>query len=179
MVTATATGNTPSPTREAIDPRALRNALGCYATGVAVVTALADGDTPVGLTVNSFTSVSLDPPLVLWSLSRRSPSRTAFEQASHFAVNVLTAEQQALSNRFATPRPDKFAGVEWQRGHGGAPLLADCLAWFQCRRHLCHDGGDHIILLGRVEAFDHEPERDPLVFLTGRYHQAQPTGATG
>ncbi|WP_440995815.1 flavin reductase family protein [Arhodomonas sp. SL1] len=156
------------------DPRALRNALGGFATGVTVVTTRAPDGTPVGLTVNSFSSVSLEPPLILWSLMRDSPSRAAFLAASHFAVNVLAVEQEALCRRFATPRPDKFEGVQWWAGAGGAPVLAGCVARFQCRRSLRHDGGDHDILLGRVEAFDHDPMVEPLVFVAGDFRRTTP-----
>src|SRR5258708_11042176 len=117
----------------AIDPRDFRNALGTYATGVTVIT-VADADgKPHGLTCNSFASVSLNPPLVLWSLGMFSQGLSTFQNASHFAVNVLGASQQALAKKFATSSEDKFAGVEWTPGLGGAPLLADCVATF----HYC------------------------------------------
>ncbi|WP_211210605.1 flavin reductase family protein [Arhodomonas aquaeolei] len=157
-----------------IDPRALRNALGCFATGVTIVTARGEDGSPVGLTVNSFSSVSLEPPLVLWSLVQHSPSRPVFERASHFTVNVLTTGQRELSQRFASPRPDKFEGVRWWAGAGGAPVIEGCLAHFQCRHALRYDGGDHDIFLGRVEAFDTSPTGEPLVFVAGRYHEARP-----
>jgi flavin reductase (DIM6/NTAB) family NADH-FMN oxidoreductase RutF len=151
-----------------IDPLLLRVALGQYATGVAVVTTT-DGDgRAVGLTVNSFASVSLDPPLVLWSLGLHSACLAAFRACSHFAINVLNAEQADLSNRFATPTGDKFAGLAWSPGLGGAPLLEGCCARFECRNEAGHAGGDHIIFIGRVERFDRQ-ERPPLVFHGGRY----------
>lgn len=151
-----------------MDPIALRNALGQYATGVAVVTTLDAEGRPTGLTVNSFASVSLDPPLVLWSLALTSACIPAFENCSHFAVNVLTADQVALSNRFATNGIDKFAGVEWSAGLGGAPVLAGVGAVFECRNQARHPGGDHTIFIGRVERFAHG-EVAPLVFHAGRY----------
>ncbi|MCS4502732.1 FMN reductase (NADH) NtaB [wastewater metagenome] len=171
MATATAL---PMHDDTTIDPQALRNALGCFATGVTIVTTRGEDGSPVGLTVNSFSSVSLEPPLVLWSLVRRSPSRAAFERATHFTVNVLTTGQRDLSQRFATARPDKFEGVRWWAGAGGAPVIEGCLAHFQCRQALRYDGGDHDIFLGRVEDFDASPAGEPLVFVTGRYHQARP-----
>jgi len=151
-----------------IDPLLLRVALGQYATGVAVVTAADADGRPVGLTVNSFASVSLDPPLVLWSLGRNSACLPAFKACSHFAVNVLAAEQVELSNRFAAAALDKFAHLEWTPGLGGAPLLAGCCARFECHNQTHHPGGDHLIFIGRVERFARE-ERPPLVFHGGRY----------
>lgn len=151
-----------------IDPIALRNALGQYATGVAIVTTLDAQARPVGLTVNSFASVSLDPPLVLWSLASGSNCLAAFQACRHFAVNVLTADQVALSNRFATNGIDKFADVAWTPGLGGIPLLAGTGAVFECRRETSHPGGDHIIFIGRVERFAHGEEH-PLIFHAGRY----------
>src|SRR3954452_18139012 len=115
------------------DPRDFRNALGSFATGVTVITAAAADGKPVGLTCNSFASVSLNPPLVLWSLVIYSPNLTVFQDASHFTVNVLGAAQRALSTQFATSSADKFAGVDWTPGLGGAPILAGCVANFQCR----------------------------------------------
>jgi flavin reductase (DIM6/NTAB) family NADH-FMN oxidoreductase RutF len=150
------------------DPLLLRVALGQYATGVAVVTTV-DGDgRPLGLTINSFASVSLDPPLVLWSLGRSSACLPAFKACSHFAINVLAADQVELSNRFAAAALDKFAHLEWTPGLGGAPLLAGCCARFECASEARHAGGDHLILIGRVERFGHE-KREPLVFHGGRY----------
>lgn len=151
-----------------LDPIALRNALGQYATGVAIVTAL-DGDRqPTGLTVNSFASVSLLPPLVLWSLTSSSACRPAFEACSHFAVNVLAVDQVAIANRFAMTGVDKFAGLAWTPGLGGAPRLENCCALFECRNESQHAGGDHIIFIGCVERFVHT-ELPPLIFHAGRY----------
>ncbi len=138
---------TPAP----FDCRAFRNALGGFATGVTVVTAMAAEGTPVGLTVSSFNSVSLEPPLVLWSLSANSPSLGIFESASHFAVNVLAANQEEVSNRFASRLEDKFDGVSWQPGLGGAPVLAGTCASFECANVVRHAGGDHLIFIGQVE----------------------------
>src|SRR5437764_9776591 len=116
-----------------IDPRDFRNALGTYATGVTIITAIGPDGKPYGITCNSFASVSLNPPLVLWSLVLYSSSLSAFQNASHFAVNVLDISQQALANKFAKSSEDKFVGVEWTPGVGNAPLLKDGVANFQCR----------------------------------------------
>jgi len=155
------------------DTRELRNALGKFGTGVTVITTRrADGEL-AGLTASSFNSVSLDPPLVLWSLSRASPSLPAFRDAAYFTVNVLAQEQAWLSQRFSTPQADKFAGVPWRPGLGGAPVLDNCLAHFECRGHACHEGGDHLIMVGRVERFSHAAGR-PLLFCGGKYVAGHP-----
>ncbi|MBG0830664.1 flavin reductase family protein [Planomonospora sp. ID67723] len=148
--------------------RSLRDAFGQFATGVAVVTTATPDGERAGVTVNSFTSVSLDPPLVLWCLSRRAPSAPVFLRAGRFAVNVLGEDQGHLSRRFATPSPDKFAGVETRPGPGGLPVLAGTLAYFACRTAGVHEGGDHLIVIGEVEHF-HRAEGDPLVFHAGGY----------
>jgi len=151
-----------------LDSLALRAALGQYATGVAIVTTLDGEGRPAGLTVNSFASVSLDPPLVLWSLAQTSACMQAFKSCHHFAVNVLASDQVEISNRFALAGYDKFGGIVWTPGLGGAPLLEGCCARFECRSHARHPGGDHVIFIGRVERFAHE-DRTPLVFHGGRY----------
>lgn len=151
----------------------LRRALGQFATGVTVVTAAAPAsgqtvDTRVGVTINSFASVSLDPPLVSWCLDRAASSLPAFRDASHFCVNVLSHRQQAICDRFAATSGNKFDGLDFSPGLGGAPRFADCLAWFECARHAEFDGGDHVILLGRVERFEAQPG-DPLIFFRGSF----------
>jgi flavin reductase (DIM6/NTAB) family NADH-FMN oxidoreductase RutF len=151
-----------------IDPRDFRNALGTFATGVTIITAVGADGKPVGLTCNSFASVSLNPPLVLWSLVIYSQSMSAFQNASHFAVNVLGASQQALATKFAKSTEDKFAGVEWQPGLGGAPLLTDSVANFQCRSADRYYGGDHVIFLGAVEAYAYNRD-EPLLFARGGF----------
>jgi len=151
-----------------LDPRDFRNALGTYATGVTVITAAAADGKPYGLTCNSFASVSLNPPLVLWSLVIFSQGMTIFQNASHFAVNVLGASQQALATKFATSSPDKFAGVDWKPGLGNAPILADSVANFQCRAADRYYGGDHVIFLGAVEAYAYN-RQEPLLFARGGY----------
>jgi flavin reductase (DIM6/NTAB) family NADH-FMN oxidoreductase RutF len=153
------------------DTREVRRALGTFATGVTIITTRsADGEC-VGLTVNSFSSVSLEPPLVLWSLSSRSPSLGAFERASHFGVNVLAADQVPLSQRFSSRIPDKFGGVDWYEGVGGVPLLAGASAHLECANNMRHVGGDHVVFIGHVERFVYE-HKPPLVFCHGRYMSA-------
>jgi flavin reductase (DIM6/NTAB) family NADH-FMN oxidoreductase RutF len=152
--------------------RDFRLALGCFATGVTVVTARAADGRLAGLTANSFASVSLDPPLVLWSVSRKAPSLPILLAASHFAIHVLAEEQHHVAVGFATPGADKYAGVESAEGLGGAPLLNGAAAVFECRRRDAHDGGDHVILLAEVERYTHT-ERAPLLFHRGRYATLQ------
>lgn len=148
--------------------RRFRNALGAFATGVTIVTARDAEGRDIGLTANSFNSVSLDPPMVLWSLAKTARSLPAFLQASHFAVHVLAADQEELSKRFATRGSEKFAGLDIERGASQVPLLRGCSARFQCSTAFRHEGGDHVIFVGAVEAFDHS-DRPPLVFHGGRY----------
>lgn len=151
-----------------IDPRDFRNALGTYATGVTIITAAAPDGKPYGLTCNSFASVSLNPPLVLWSLVVYSSSLTIFQNASHFTVNVLGASQQALATKFAKSSDDKFTGVDWTPGLGGAPVLAESVANFQCRSVNRYYGGDHVIFLGAVEAYTYGA-KEPLLFARGTF----------
>ncbi|MGV7217149.1 flavin reductase family protein [Bradyrhizobium sp. UFLA05-112] len=151
-----------------IDPRDFRAALGTYATGVTIITAAGPDGKPYGLTCNSFASVSLNPPLVLWSLVVYSSSLTVFQNASHFAVNVLGASQQALANTFAKSSDDKFTGVDWSPGLGNAPVLAEGVANFQCRSVNRYYGGDHVIFLGAVEAYSYN-RNEPLLFARGSY----------
>jgi len=155
------------------DTKAYRSTLGCFATGVTIITTRrADGEC-VGLTINSFNSVSLDPPLVLWSLSLYSQSLPAFQEASYFAVNILAADQAHLSNRFASQKPNRFEGVNFTFGKGGAPLIEGCAAYLECQQQYRHYGGDHIIFLGRVVDFV-STQREPLIFCRGGYAVARP-----
>jgi flavin reductase (DIM6/NTAB) family NADH-FMN oxidoreductase RutF len=154
------------------EQRRFRDALGRFATGITVVTASTADGSHAGLTVNSFSSVSLDPPLVLWSLSKTAPCFPSFERATHYAVNVLAAGQAALSNRFAGPG-EKFADTAWTPGKSGAPLLEGCLAYFECRIVARHDGGDHVILVGEVERYD-QRDGEPLLYYAGRYGALAP-----
>lgn len=154
-----------------IDSRAFRDALGCFATGVTVVTACDSNDRPYGVTVNSFSSLSLDPPLILWSLSTHAGAYSAFVAASHFAVHVLCEGQEHLCLQFARSGIDRFNGVELGEGVGGVPLLPDVAALFECRSLYRYWGGDHVIFIGRVDRFQQTPERKPLVFHQGRMKQ--------
>ncbi|MCW4354676.1 flavin reductase [Hoyosella sp. YIM 151337] len=153
------------------DGRELRRALGQYATGVTVITSRAPDGKRIGVTANSFTSVSMDPPLVLWCPAKKAPSLPDLTAATHFAVNVLAADQHDLSRQFATPAEDKFAGVPISEGCGGVPLLDNAVARFQCRTVQRVDAGDHIIFLGEVESYDADGG-EPLVFHSGAYRLA-------
>lgn len=147
-----------------------RAALGAYATGVTVVACLDDGGQPAGLTVNSFSSVSLDPPLILWSLNTRSVSRPAFEAAEHFGVSVLATQQQDLAQRFASKTRRDWSGVAWRAGTTGVPLLDDAAAWFECATLSRQREGDHLIFIGRVKHCERQDDVAPLLFFDGRYH---------
>ena len=155
---------TPPP----FDSRAFRQALGTFVTGVTIVTTLDPAGNPAGLTANSFNSVSLDPPMVLWSLALDSTNLDAFRQASYWAVHVLAAGQEQLSAQFASRDTNRFAGVPTTQGPAGIPLLDSYAARFVCRAAFEYEGGDHAIFLGRVEAFE-RTTRTPLVYHQGRY----------
>lgn len=150
----------------------LRQALGQFATGVTIVTTLGADNEPVGITANSFSSVSLEPPLVLWSLSTTALSRPAFENATYFGVHVLTAAQEELSERFGSRGRNKFAGLKWAPGPGSVPLLEEYAARFQCRMANRYPVGDHIVFVGEVLRFDKSDKR-PLVFHGGTYAVAE------
>lgn len=153
----------------AFDARALRNALGHYATGVAVITTRTSAGAHTGVTVNSFTSVSLAPPLVLFCIANRANVLAAFEQAGHFTINVLAMGQQDLSNRFAKPSSNNWDGVNYKAGEHGCALLAGALASFECARRAAYPGGDHLILVGEVLRFEAAATAEPLVFYQGNY----------
>ena len=155
-----------------------RRALGSFPTGVTVLTTLDADGRACGMTISSFNSVSLEPPLILWSLALNSPSLEIFRNASHYAVNVLSAEQQVLSNRFASRLADRFAGVDTRSGLSGSPLLEGCSAWFECRHEAIYPGGDHLVFLGRVERFALNPGHLPLVFHAGAYARIAPRDVT-
>jgi len=147
---------------------ALRRAFGKFATGVAVVSTSKGDGTPCGLTINSFSSVSLEPPLVLWSLTNTSPNLDAFLSASHFAINILSHDQRRICDRFAARNSDKFAGVDWFRGPAGLPVIRDTIATFECRRTDTVTAGDHTVFFGHVEDCV-QSDREPLVFFAGAY----------
>ncbi len=148
-----------------------RRALGQFATGVTVVTALDSAGRPEGMTVNAFASLSLRPPLVLVCLTRATRLTPVFESASHFAVNVLAATQRHLSLAFSRVTGDRFRGVSWRTWTSGAPILEGCVANLECLRTGRHDGGDHVILVGQVERLAHDEKRAPLLFARGDYHR--------
>lgn len=160
------------------NPQHLRGALGSFATGVTVITARAANGELVGLTANSFASVSLRPPLVLWSIDLGTPSFEVFRDCSHYAINVLGAHQEVLSNRFAMPSEDKFAGLDYRSGIGGAPLLAGCIASFECANEAQHAGGDHLILVGRIENYT-VSSGAPLLFFRSGYARLTESGQQG
>ena len=158
-----------SQTGKSVDSKAFRNALGQFPTGVTVVTALDSKGKKIGMTANSFSSVSLDPMLVLWSVSKTASCFREFVTASHFAIHVLNANQKDVSNTFASKDcADRFAQVAHSAGHAGLPILDDYSALFQCEIEARYEGGDHIIMVGRVVEFDNKAEA-PLVFHAGRY----------
>jgi flavin reductase (DIM6/NTAB) family NADH-FMN oxidoreductase RutF len=150
------------------DPRALRDAFGSFLTGVTVVTTHSAEGQAVGFTANSFTSVSLDPPLLLVCLAKSSRNFATLTQSSGFAVNILAEDQKEVSNTFAKPVEDRFAAIEWQRGPHGAPVFANVAAWFDCATQQVVDAGDHVILIGRVEAFENSG-RTGLGYARGAY----------
>ncbi|GAA0761957.1 flavin reductase (DIM6/NTAB) family NADH-FMN oxidoreductase RutF/pimeloyl-ACP methyl ester carboxylesterase [Erythromicrobium ramosum] len=157
--------------RAGSDARTLRDAMGCFATGITVVTALGDDGAPIGLTANSFTSVSLDPPLLLVCIAKTSGTAHRLREAEHFAVNMLQTSQQPTSNRFAGKGQDRFAATAWHSGETGVPLLDGSLGSFECKRHAVHQGGDHFILIGEVVRAQYEPRRDPLLYFRGKYRR--------
>ncbi len=154
----------------AIDPREFRTALGGFPTGVTVVTACDPNGEPVGMTANSFSSVSLDPPLILWSVARNANSFEAFNEATEFAIHVLHSGQENVSTLFATKEIDKFGELNYSKSSGNVPLLDDYMTRFECKTEMRYEGGDHVIIVGRVVAFD-KKERKPLGFYQGRYAQ--------
>ena len=158
---------------EPFDARQLRQVLGSYVTGVTIITTVDKTGKPHGVTANSFSSVSLNPPLVLWSQSVASGSYPAFRDAERFAVSILAEDQVAVSDRFAKAGRDKFAGVNVKSGLGGIPLIDGCAGYLECSKVASYPGGDHAVFLGRVERIDFSA-RKPLVFGGGKYLVAQP-----
>ena len=157
--------------RTGSDPRTLRDALGCFATGVTVVTCLDGEGQPVGLTANSFTSLSMDPPLLLVCVAKAAASAVHLSRAEHFAVNVLQTQQQPASITFSTRVEDRFGCTPWALGEHGVPVLMDSLSVFECARHAIHDGGDHFILVGEVKKATFEAGLDPLLYFRGSYRR--------
>lgn len=151
------------------DIRTFRDTLGLFVTGVTVITTVTEQGEPVGITANSFNSVSLDPPLVLWSVGLNSRSLAAFEKAEHFAVHILREDQAALSQRFAKSGTDKFKGLTIKPGASNIPLLQDCAARLECTKYSQHEAGDHIIFVAKVERLASDPDAMPLVYHGGRY----------
>lgn len=162
----------------AFDPANFRKALGAFATGVTIITTRAEDGSLVGLTANSFNSVSMNPPLVLWSLAETSLSMPVFRAAPHWAVHVLASHQEDLSARFAKRGIDKFAGLDIETGAGAVPLLKHCTARFECRNAFQYEGGDHVIFVGEVLNFQRS-EAAPLVFHGGKYAHATRREAPG
>ncbi|MBP2302600.1 flavin reductase family protein [Azospirillum picis] len=153
-----------------IDPRAFRSALGCFATGIAVITTIAPDGLPIGVTVNSFSSVSLDPPLVQFCIGRAAMSFAAFTTARHFAVNILAADQQDMSSRFSRrDLQERWSGLDIITGRGGVRLLPGCLATLECDREHLYDGGDHLIVVGRVRNLTAREDGEPLLYFRGAY----------
>jgi flavin reductase (DIM6/NTAB) family NADH-FMN oxidoreductase RutF len=159
-----------SAAKEPFQPRLVRDVLGCFPTGVAVVTAAAPDGSLHGVTISSFNSLSLDPPLVLFSLSRALHSLDAMQNAAAFAINFLRDDQAHLSSRFAAALTDKWSGTEYRAGFTGAPVLVPALAVLECLPYAQYDGGDHVIFVLRVTHFEADAERHPLVFFRGGYH---------
>ena len=158
--------------RPAVAEREFRDALAQFATGVTIITARAPTGF-VGFTANSFNSVSLEPPLVIWSLARRSRSLAIFEGAAQYAVNVLAHDQIELARRFSRPHTDRFAGVAFRLGSADAPLIEGCTAWLECRHHALHPAGDHMLFIGEVVTAAHQRVQ-PLLWHSRRYRLTHP-----
>ena len=154
-----------------IDGRELRNALGRFATGVCVITTVNEQGIAVGMTANSFSSVSLDPPLVLWSLQNGSEIYDTFASPRRYAINVLSKEQLELSNQYARKGDHHLSPEHYRLGRYGAPLIRGALVSFECELHAAHEGGDHLIIVGRVVDVCSRPGGDPLLFFSGAYRE--------
>jgi flavin reductase (DIM6/NTAB) family NADH-FMN oxidoreductase RutF len=167
-----------NPPRKAQPPsfssQEFRAALGMFATGVTIVTARTPKGDVIGLTANSFNSVSLDPPLVLWSLAQAAASLPAFRAGSHYAINILAADQKPLAERFALRGADRWTGVSFTEGMGGAPLLTGAAATFECFNRSRYEEGDHVIFVGEVERCGWRPGASPLLFHGGRFYTEHP-----
>ncbi|MDJ0922494.1 MAG: flavin reductase family protein [Henriciella sp.] len=152
-----------------LDSHALRETLGLFVTGVTIITTRGTDQERIGITANSFNSVSLDPPLVLWSVGKSSRSLPHFEAATHYAVHILRDDQAELSKRFAKSGPDKFNGLNTEPGLGDAPLLPDCAARLECSLYGQHPAGDHTIFVARIDRMQSDASARPLVYHGGRY----------
>lgn len=171
----------PDPAALAVPPfdaRDYRKALGRFPTGVAVMTALDIRGERIGMTVNSFVSVSLTPPIILWCIARSTPSYLAFSRASYFAVNILAHDQQPVSNRFSRPSGDKFADIAWTRGLEGVPLISGCAAHLECSLRERHVVGDHDIIFGNVERYTYTEEAPLAYALSGYQRVVEFTGGS-
>ncbi len=155
-------------TKQAFDRLDLRKALGSFGTGVTIVTAKSSDNRLVGVTANSFSSVSLEPAIVLWSLQKNSPSLSAYDDCGRFVINVLSLEQIGHSRRFSSQVPEKFQGIDYHLGLAGLPVLEGCAATFECLTVQRLDVGDHILYLGQVEAYQHQ-EHSALIYVQGKY----------
>ena len=162
------------PTSPSFSSTDFRAALGMFATGVTIVTARKPDGSLVGLTANSFNSVSLAPALVLWSLSRAAGSFDTFSNGSHYAINILGADQQALARRFSEKVADRFEGVAWEGGMGGAPLIQGAIAHFECFNRSQYLEGDHMIFVGEVQSCTHTRGASPLLFHGGKFYTEHP-----
>jgi flavin reductase (DIM6/NTAB) family NADH-FMN oxidoreductase RutF len=156
-----------------LDPREFRNALGTFATGVTVITTRGPKGELVGNTASSFNAVSLDPPLILWSLGRSAYSFKSYLSNDHFAVNVLREGQEEISARFAKASGDKWQGLDYETGETGCPILPDSLGVFECKTAYTYQGGDHVIFVGEVLRYDFDPHGKPLLFWRGDYRKVQ------
>jgi flavin reductase (DIM6/NTAB) family NADH-FMN oxidoreductase RutF len=161
-------GRTAGDDRPAFDQRQFRDALAQFATGVTIVCTRAPNGRYVGFTANSFNSVSLDPPLILWTIAGRSASLAAFQSAERYAVNILSSEQADLARRFSRPHADRFAGVAHRLGWSDAPLIDGCVAWLECRHHARHPAGDHVVFVGEVVTVE-RARGHALIFHQGRF----------
>lgn len=164
---------TPTPTAATVDSRHFRHALSQFATGVTVITAVAADASMLGVTATSFNSVSLQPPLVLWSLGAQASSMAAFTACSHYVINILAADQAELANRFASKLANRFDGVEFALSDNGQPILANSVGWFECSNRSRYPEGDHVIFVGQVVRCEFV-NKAPLVFHAGSYASTVP-----
>jgi len=176
IVPKTPATGVPTPPSRVFTERQFRDALAQFATGVTVVAARTAGGRYVGFTANSFNSVSLAPPLVLWSLGRNASNLATFETAQRYAISVLAHDQVAIAHRFSRPHADRFDGVPFRLGAAGAPLIEGCVAWFECVHHAQYPAGDHVVFIGEVETCERSAGRG-LVFHHGRYATTRPLPA--